>query len=162
MAFALAMLLFQAFTYERNVGVVYSAGEKVCIAIDNNELAPDTRVQIVMAGKKQGAFGIPIRSAGCPEFGNLTGTRYELAAETKLPLLGIVVVYPMTPLVIDQGVVRGDIDGDKKEEYFRSCTSTEGIHFTIWAGKPLKSHRRWHAYVYLGYDLEPTCTDKDY
>jgi len=45
---------------------------------------------------------------------------------------------------------------------FRSCTSREGVHLTAWQGKPLKGHRLWHEYFYLGYDVEPSCTPKDY
>lgn len=44
----------------------------------------------------------------------------------------------------------------------RSCTSSEGLHFTLWAGEPLKSTRLWHMYYYLGYDVEPTCQPADY
>jgi hypothetical protein len=46
--------------------------------------------------------------------------------------------------------------------YLRSCTSGEGMHLTAWAGKPLAGARVWHRYHYLGYDVEPTCTPKDY
>jgi len=44
---------------------------------------------------------------------------------------------------------------------FRTCASEEGIHATAWSGKPLSSTRRWHAYYYLGYDVEPDCTPAD-
>jgi hypothetical protein len=43
----------------------------------------------------------------------------------------------------------------------RSCTSREGAHLTVWAGTPLKSQRLWHEYYYLGYDVEPSCDDRD-
>ena len=43
----------------------------------------------------------------------------------------------------------------------RSCTSHEGVHLTVWAGTPLKSQRLWHEYYYLGYDVEPSCDDRD-
>jgi hypothetical protein len=45
---------------------------------------------------------------------------------------------------------------------FRTCASEEGIHATAWAGVPLSARRRWHAYYYLGYDVEPNCTARDY
>ncbi|HMF88483.1 MAG TPA: hypothetical protein VK575_10410, partial [Gemmatimonadaceae bacterium] len=45
---------------------------------------------------------------------------------------------------------------------FRFCASTEGLHATAWAGTPLASSRRWHAYYYLGYDVDPTCTEAEY
>ena len=43
----------------------------------------------------------------------------------------------------------------------RSCTSSEGLHLTVWAGVPLKSRRLWHEYYYLGFDVEPSCEDED-
>lgn len=57
--------------------------------------------------------------------------------------------------------VTGDIDGDGQPETFRSCTSTEGVHLSIWTGKPLEGRRRWHHYHYLGFDVTPDCTEKD-
>jgi hypothetical protein len=44
----------------------------------------------------------------------------------------------------------------------RSCASSEGLHFTLWDGEPLKSSRLWHMYYYLGYDVEPSCEPADY
>jgi hypothetical protein len=64
-------------------------------------------------------------------------------------------------LSISQGLARGDLDGDGRREYFRQCTSGEGIHLSVWTGKPLTGRRRWQAYFYLGYDVESTCTTRD-
>ncbi|MEI2453655.1 hypothetical protein [Lysobacter firmicutimachus] len=48
----------------------------------------------------------------------------------------------------------------------RTCGSREGIHFTAWKGKPLRSARLWHAYYYLDYEAEPDaetrCRQRDY
>lgn len=44
----------------------------------------------------------------------------------------------------------------------RGCTSNEGLHLTLWSGKPLEGKRLWHMYYYLGYDVEPTCQSADY
>lgn len=50
-----------------------------------------------------------------------------------------------------------DLDGDGQAEFFRACTSMEGVHLTVWTGAPLTGRRRWHYYHYLGYDVEPDC-----
>ncbi len=42
-----------------------------------------------------------------------------------------------------------------------ACTSSEGVHLNIWAGRPKASTRLWHAYTYLGYDVEPTCAQSE-
>jgi hypothetical protein len=43
----------------------------------------------------------------------------------------------------------------------RSCTSMEGVHLSVWSGTPRASRRLWHSYLYLGYDVEPTCEDDE-
>ena len=40
------------------------------------------------------------------------------------------------------------------------CTSSEGVHYTVWAGEPLTSRPLWHKYYYLGYDTEPSCKER--
>jgi hypothetical protein len=64
-------------------------------------------------------------------------------------------------------VMRGDtvtllVEAGRASWRFRTCASEEGIHATAWAGVPLAASRRWHAYYYLGYDVEPSCTPPDY
>ncbi len=72
-------------------------------------------------------------------------------------------------VLVDDGVLSasadgivGDIDHDGTVERLRVCTSSEGLHLTIWSGQPLVGTRRWHRYFFLGYDVEPSCTEKDY
>ncbi len=60
--------------------------------------------------------------------------------------------------VVRGRVAAADLDGDGVPERFRACTSSEGVHLTIWSGARL----RWHRYFYLGYDVEPDCTEADY
>ena len=40
---------------------------------------------------------------------------------------------------------------------FRMCSSSEGLHFTTWRG----GRRTWNQYWYLGYDVEPDCTEQE-
>jgi hypothetical protein len=72
------------------------------------------------------------------------------------------VVEPVTPIVIRDGKIDADLDGDGVKEFFRTCTSNEGGHFQVWTGPPLEGKPRWHWYRYAGYDTEYTCTDRDY
>jgi hypothetical protein len=55
-----------------------------------------------------------------------------------------------------------EIEPGKEVWQFRSCASEEGIHATAWSGTPLIGARRWHAYYYLGYDVDPNCSPADY
>lgn len=40
----------------------------------------------------------------------------------------------------------------------RECASSEGLHLTAWKG----TERLWHEYAYLGYDVDPTCTEEEW
>jgi hypothetical protein len=60
-----------------------------------------------------------------------------------------------------KGRVSADLDNDGVAEHFRVCTSMEGLHLTVWSGRPLKGKRQWHRYFYLGYDVEPNCTEDE-
>jgi hypothetical protein len=55
-----------------------------------------------------------------------------------------------------------EVEPGKEPWRFRTCASEEGIHATAWSGVPLTAPRRWHAYYYLGYDVEPDCTAPDF
>lgn len=63
---------------------------------------------------------------------------------------------------LENGIVTAELTGKPPKEYFRECTSFEGMHFTVWTGRPLVGKRIWHRYYYLRYDTEPTCKKKDY
>ena len=41
------------------------------------------------------------------------------------------------------------------------CASSEGLHLSLWDGKPLESKRLWHFYYPLGYDVEPNCSPEE-
>lgn len=75
---------------------------------------------------------------------------------------GIALINPKKTAKSSAKLVSVDLNEDGKDEYFRGCTSSEGLHLTIWTGKPLKGKRIWHSYYYLGYDTEPNCKEKDH
>lgn len=49
-----------------------------------------------------------------------------------------------------------------QELTFRACTSSEGVHFSAWPGLNPTDKPLWHRYYYLGYDVEPTCAERDF
>jgi hypothetical protein len=77
-------------------------------------------------------------------------------------LSGFAVLDPTISPKLEKGIATAELTGSAPPEYFRECTSFEGMHFTVWAGKPLVSKRIWHRYYYLHYDTVPTCKKKDY
>ena len=61
-----------------------------------------------------------------------------------------------------ESIVSCNLEPGGPLHFFRICASREGLHFSIWSGEPLEGARRWRAYYYLGYDVEPDCTERDY
>ncbi len=62
----------------------------------------------------------------------------------------------------DAGEVTVHLDDARPEARLRTCTSSEGMHLTLWSGTPLESERLWRTYYYFGYDVVPTCDDRDF
>jgi hypothetical protein len=62
---------------------------------------------------------------------------------------------------LDSGAIVVRLSAAHPYAQVRSCTSQEGLHLTAWSGTPLTSQRLWHQYYYLGYDVEPSCDDRE-
>lgn len=90
--------------------------------------------------------------------------RFVARVSTKRPLMPAVGLLSVARRATTLHSTRqGDLDGDGTLEHFRSCTSSEGIHLTVWAPPgPLVGKRVWHAYYYLGYDTQPSCKPADF
>jgi hypothetical protein len=58
--------------------------------------------------------------------------------------------------------IRTDVDRNLAPDTYRACTSSEGVHLTVWSGEALRTDRLWHYYYYLGYDVEPNCVEAEY
>ena len=52
-----------------------------------------------------------------------------------------------------------DLDGDGKRDTFTSCSTSEGVNFSVWNGEAYKSKLIWSDYYYLGYDSEADCPE---
>jgi hypothetical protein len=92
------------------------------------------------------------------------GPYYEVAPEhgsNALPDFAVAVLG--RPIIERVGTaVRLRVANQPSGVRARGCTSSEGLHLTLWAGEPLKGRRLWHTYYYLGYDVESTCQPADY
>jgi hypothetical protein len=161
----------ETFDYGRRLGLAFPVErDSVCLSIHAPGLQPGTRlllVDILDSAAVVPATLQAARSASCPrEVPGLGDVLYSVTTQGPVRLppgsVLVAVVASGLPLVAGADGVAGDIDGDGVLEYFRQCTSNEGLHFTVWSGAPLRGDRRWHRYFFLGYDVEPSCTEPEY
>ena len=179
------------FDFNSRLGVVDadSQGGGLCLTIPNANLPEGSRIQIVSpraaATKRRKPSGIRSvawegadpavataivqrKLAGsCSRDAAINDSNYyfySLALVTGgigLEGIGIGLVGISDSVRVARGLASVDANGDGRREYFRMCTSNEGLHLTVWSGIPLTGVRRWHVYYYLGYDTPPTCTSRE-
>jgi len=166
----------ESFDISSKIGNVEVGNNCVRLIIENSQLKVGDKVQIVFTEFPQQKVEEAqiIENIECKDdyFGDLTGnnpeiklTRYLLKLLDKNSYLrgfGIGIVGVSKKVKLEKELVTTDLDEDNKDEYFRECTSSEGLHLTVWKGKPLIGRRIWHSYYHFNYDTEPTCKKKDY
>ncbi|HXN75833.1 MAG TPA: hypothetical protein VN876_04300 [Gemmatimonadaceae bacterium] len=147
-----------------------SSGSRLCFASVDSTLPAGALVTVVHAVFPQyateGRLGQRSKSPCFPApVGSVDSMEYAVDAPgDTIGRRGVpIVILGRLPAV----QMRGDtvilaIEPGRRSWRFRTCASEEGIHTTAWSGVPLSSPRRWHAYYYLGYDVEPDCTAADY
>ena len=157
------------------IGIVDSNGK--CFQTRNANLKPDNSISIIWLNRSSQKVLKAVvegkldkscsRSADAGDGSGEMIHYYSLKLNDKntdnFPgIFGLGIINPNENIRVKNKLASFDINGDEKLEFFRSCTSSEGVHLTIWKGKPLQGKRIWHAYYYLGYDTEPNCKKKDY
>jgi hypothetical protein len=118
------------------------ADEAPCVNFAGPPLAPGTPITIEAFDPRQSiAAQIGGTRSRCAPDGGIAGTAYAV---------------DISPGVEDIGLAVATVDGHRSapDLVFRSCASREGVHLTAWS----RGARIWHAYFYLPYDIEPTCT----
>jgi hypothetical protein len=158
-----------AFNYAANLGLATQESGHNCIYITSATISPGQQVQFITASTPQTVgqaeiIGKAADICNSPGQDNPDLVRYSFkvtqgAMQRGAPAFALANV--TRPLTVKEDGVTADLDGDGQPEYFRSCTSSEGVHLTVWKGKPLEGARKWHSYYYLGYDVTPDCTDSD-
>jgi hypothetical protein len=180
--FGAALILCAAFAYVRGqtfdfkfqVGVVdVNERGNTCLIISNGGLSNGIPVNIIVLSKRQSIVRARIKeklSQSCsanPDVPDASFYSLEFSASDSAVTMrerqaaGIAVV-SSKQIVVQHGRASVDLDNDGRREFFRDCTSNEGVHFTVWTGLPFCGKRRWHFYYYLGYDVVPSCKRKDY
>lgn len=158
----------EVFKYNAQLGVAeVSAGGDGCLTIPNRSLRDNQPIKLVILGKPQKVIEKRIvkklkttcsRNTETPQDASF----YAFPAGKEHFDPAIAVVGFSGEFRVVKGKVRGDLNGDGTSESFRSCSSNEGLHLTVWAGEALKTKRLWHEYYYLGFDVQPSCNPQDY
>ena len=157
----------QPWSFDDNAGVAMRTPNATCLSIPQASLAPGGVITVVLPAStpQEVAMGRVVRANGACRSADTDDHmhRYEIRLERATPAgLPMIALTGVAGAFQHRGdVVAADLDGDRRDELFRSCTSTEGVHLTIWSEAILTGRRRWHRYVFLGYDVEPTCTPAD-
>jgi len=165
----LALILLGAFlpasrSLSARIGIVSWQDGQGCLAIRTVSDLTKTRVRMVsLLGSAAVRWGRATgKTDACAGSGSDTGLRYwrvDLGAGASAADFPAIGVLNFTGAFRRNGMeVSADLDHDGRREYFRSCASVEGVHFTVWTDAPLTGELRWHQYRYLGYDATPTCT----
>jgi hypothetical protein len=174
---ALANAQKNRFNFESRIGVTdINPQKELCLTILNSNISVGSRITLIAADKPQSLAEavvekrLPRSCSSNPDVPQVAS--FYLLKLTKgsssffndsAPVPPSIAVFsPSNPIRIVRRIVSADLNGDGRREYFRQCTSNEGVHLTVWSGKPLRGKRVWHWYYYLGYDVEPSCQKKDY
>lgn len=151
------------------IGTIESDANSVCLRIENPNLGPGDTTDIIITETPQKIFREKVlKIGGCePPFGDLSNNSSEyLLSASETGILsqgyGIGIVNSPNSAKLVKGLASMDINNDGKPEFFRECTSNEGLHLTVWTDKPLIGKRIWHSYYHFNYDTESTCQKKDY
>ncbi|MBI2778690.1 MAG: hypothetical protein HYX62_02720 [Gammaproteobacteria bacterium] len=161
--------------YASLVGVVFTQKDGLqCLETQRADLIKGMRVMIVTPGgpgEPQSLIKAEVLGSSCNDNGTQTvsidggkpQTRYalKLLQNDQAAAFGFGIIVKHVVLKEKNGTVQARFGLEKKPAYFSQCTSKEGIHLSVWSGLPLKEKSRWHAYYHLGFEVEPSCTDKE-
>jgi len=154
------------FDYLSQIGIVeFLPDASACLTIPNPSLKVGEAVRIIVLDKLQVLEAAEVEkklAKSCsrnPEV-STADTFYALRLKrngSDPKPVSIAVAGFTREFNFKNGFAYADLTATGSAHSFHSCTSAEGLHLTVWDGA---SSRKWHRYYYLGYDVEPTCTEK--
>jgi len=153
---------------EPRIGVAAALkGGGVCVAMPGPPLVAGSAATLIDPHRPQSARVVTIDGvAECPALAGalISGPHYSVRPfgyDRSAGTTWIAIAGKLGTRAISPGVVAVRLSAAQPEAQVRTCTSAEGLHLTLWSGAPLRSRRLWHQYYYLGYDVEPSCEDRD-
>ena len=137
-----------------------------CVAVPGAALSPGSIITLLAADSPRGTVSAVIGGTTdtCDLDEHLTeGPYYRVQPRVAVPEHSAVWVAFPGELATGPAAAGGlavRINAQYPNVQVHSCTSSEGVHYSVWTGTPLDSRRLWHAYFYLGYDVEPSCKQR--
>ena len=160
-------LLIQASSPVFGVASTSTAGD-TCLAMPGQRLTAGSIVTLVEPNRPQSVATAVVEEAvaSCKDLETalIDGPYYRLSRLSPAPKdrsLWIGVPERVANQKTAAGQISLRLSQQHEDVRIRLCPSREGLHLTAWDGEPLKSRRLWHQYYYLGYDVEPSCTEED-
>lgn len=170
-SFGFAAQPVTAIDLSRDLGLFAANSQgKFCLAIANAELKPGQEITLVWVPVEGETYKPEMRrgkiaaklAAPCDDANQRAGdSSYQLDAG-KLDNGRVYIAMAPRPSNLRSAGSEVKARVGNRELTFRSCTSTEGLHFSAWSGARPKELPVWRRYYYLGYDVEPTCAERDF
>jgi hypothetical protein len=157
----LIALSLKCFANDETFGIAVSTKEGICASFGESHPKIGSTITIIETQSPQyfieGTLTAETESCINLQNAQISGPYFTVSTFKKIntPFVGLVVHGGKKFSNIDNEVLLST--SSEKQVYFRSCTSSEGVHMSAWLDEPLKGERLWHLYYYLGYDLESTC-----
>jgi|GEM_PF-4080331 len=165
----------------QDIGGIYSDNECSILRISNSTLTPGEAVQVIVidaTGHQQKI--LPAKIVGPSECTIRDASEFIIdrqpsTADVHQPNsyqiefterhengvgFGFGIVNTANNAISNKGIAElPTVDG--RLLHFRECFSQEGMHLTVWPGKPLTDKPIWHAYQHLLYDTKQNCSSTE-
>jgi hypothetical protein len=172
MLIPVATMLAMLIAAEGAVAGVAAASQdgRICVAMPAPALTPGATLTLVQPDRPQSALVVTVdrNVTACEplERALISGPFYSVqrpASSTAAPgTVWVALAGTLETRRAGTGAIAVRLGPAYPAARIRSCTSREGLHLTVWSGTPLTSRRLWHQYYYLGYDVDPSCDNRDF
>ncbi len=155
------------FDINKNIGWMHGH----CFVIENSDLKPSTRIDIISFGQTQIHLQARIKAKVKSEINcvpllsdrkevNQTENRsfyiLDIPKEHE-EILAIGIINLNSKLKTVNGLIQTDINNNSIKESYSTCSGSEGINFSMSEKQGNKVNTLWESYYYLGYDITPDC-----
>jgi hypothetical protein len=160
-----------AMNISRDLGLVAANSQgNFCLLIKHGELKPGGQITLIWVPVEGEPNPPEVRrvkiiaklTAPCNNLNAQTDDHSYRLDANNLDNEKIYIAVVAQPNSLRMGNSQISVRFGNRELNFRACTSMEGVHFSAWSGTPPKEKMVWRRYFYLGYDVEPTCAEREF